>query len=183
VWTFVSDWKPEPLELTNWESVFQPAFSGHDLYVPGLGGTVFRVNAATGESEARVNPFSSIDAARYVAGGLARAPDGPLIYNVVARSGSNPVQSAGGWLVRVEPEGGATRVDYTTLVPGAPASNDACQGTFARGDRPWPPTPTATPPSFPCGVQRPGINTVPAIAPDGTIYTLSRAHVNDRYAY
>jgi outer membrane protein assembly factor BamB len=32
-------------------------------------------------------------------------------------------------------------------------------------------------------VQRPGLNTVPAIAPDGTIYTLSRAHFNDRYAY
>ena len=39
VWTFVSDWKPEPLDLAGWEPVFQPAISGHDIYVPGLGGT------------------------------------------------------------------------------------------------------------------------------------------------
>src|SRR5262249_5623475 len=143
--------------------VFQPAISGHDLYVPGLGGTVFRVNTATGQSEARVNPFPSVDPGRYVAGGLAVAPDGALIYNVLAISGSNPVQSDGSWLVRVEPEGGATRVDYATLVPGAPAANDSCEGEFGEGDLPWPPTPTAMPPSFPCGAQRPGINSVPAI--------------------
>jgi hypothetical protein len=183
VWTFVSDWKPEPLDLTGWEAVFQPAISGHDLYVPGLGGTVFRVDASNGISEERVNPFSSVDPNRYVAGGLAVAPDGAVIYNVIALSGTNPIGTTGGWLVRVEPEAEATRVAYAALVPGAPSQDDACEGVFARDDRPWPPSPTATPPSFPCGAQRPGINGVPAIAPDGTIYTLSRAHFNDRYAY
>jgi outer membrane protein assembly factor BamB len=182
-WTFVSDWKPEPLDLTGWESVFQPALSGHDLYVPGLGGTVFRVNTLTGDSEARVNPFSSIDPSRYVAGGLAVAPDGSVIYNVLGLDDSNPIDTTGGWLVRVEPEGGATRVDYATFVPGAPSATDACEGVFARSQRPWPPSSTAAPPSSPCGAQRPGINTVPAIAEDGTIYTLSRAHFNDRYGY
>src|SRR5438093_8469193 len=34
-----------------------------------------------------------------------------------------------------------------------------------------------------CGSQRPGINVAPAIAPDGTIYTVSRAHLRTRYSY
>jgi len=123
VWTFVSDWKPEPLGLTGWESVFQPALSGHDLYVPGLGGTVFRVNTDNGESEARVNPFSTIDPDRYVAGGLAVAPDGAVIYNVLGLDTSDPIGTTGGWLVRVEPEGAATRVDYAALVSGAPSES------------------------------------------------------------
>ncbi|HTR04281.1 MAG TPA: hypothetical protein VMN82_13905, partial [Thermoanaerobaculia bacterium] len=43
--------------------------------------------------------------------------------------------------------------------------------------------PGAVPPTVPCGAQRPGINVVPAIAADGTIYTMSRADNADRYAY
>src|SRR5262245_60613412 len=39
-WTFVTDWKPAPIDFTNWEAVLLPAISGHDIYVPGLGGTV-----------------------------------------------------------------------------------------------------------------------------------------------
>ncbi|HEY2798830.1 MAG TPA: hypothetical protein VGK26_13140 [Thermoanaerobaculia bacterium] len=182
VWTFVSDWKPEPLDFTGWEPVFQPAISGHDLYVPGLGGTVFRVDTATGVSEGRVNPFATIDPNTFVAGGLAVAPDGAVIYDAIALSGTEH-SAVGAWLVRVEPEGGASRVDFATLVPGAPAATDPCEGTFSRDDLPWPPTPTAVPPTFPCGSQRPGINVVPAIAPDGTIYTLSRANFIERYAY
>jgi hypothetical protein len=105
-----------------------------------------------------------------------------VIYDAVALSGPE-FNATGAWLVRVEPEGAASRVDFATLVPGAPAGTDSCEGTFSRDDRPWPPTPTAVPDTFPCGAQRPGINAVPAIAPDGTIYVLSRANFIDRYAY
>jgi hypothetical protein len=184
VWTFVSDWKPAPLELTVWEAVFQPAISGHDIYVPGLGGTVFRVDKDTGISEGRVNPFTGLDPNRYVAGGLAVAPDGAVIYNVIGLPSSEPrLSTTGAWLVRVEHEGAASRVDFATLVSGAPAADDPCQVSFSPDLRPWPPSPTAVPPTVPCGAQRPGINVIPAIAPDGTIYTLSRAHVVDRYSY
>lgn len=34
--------------------------------------------------------------------------------------------------------------------------------------------PDTIPPTTPCGTQRPGINIAPAIAPDGTIYTITR---------
>jgi outer membrane protein assembly factor BamB len=38
-------------------------------------------------------------------------------------------------------------------------------------------------PTITCGSQRPGINVAPAIAPDGTVYTISRTHFNDRWGY
>jgi hypothetical protein len=184
VWTFESDWKPEPLTLTAWESVFLPAISGHDIYVPGLGGTVFRVATETGISEGRVNPFGDIDPDRYVAGGLAVAPDGSVVYNVIGLSTPDPLAPiTGAWLVKIEQEGDASSADFATLVPGAPSAHDPCQSTFPQDQRPWPPSTTATPPTVPCGAQRPGINVVPAIAPDGTIYTVSRAHGADRYGY
>ncbi len=185
VWTFESDWRPEPLELTDWEAVFLPALAGDSIYVPGLGGTVHRVSKATGLSRGRINPFADVDPARYVAGGLAVAPDGGIVYTAIGLSVPDPGSDAtGAWLVRIAPGGtGLSKIDFGSLVAGAPAPQDSCQMSFPRSERPWPPSPTAVPPSAPCGSQRPGINVVPAIAPDGTIYTLSRAHANDRYAY
>jgi hypothetical protein len=184
VWTFETDWKPEPLSLTAWESVLQPAISGHDIYVPGLGGTVHRVATETGTSEGRINTFSNVDPTRYVAGGIAVGPDGSVFYNVIDLPENTEADVQGSWLVKVEHESDQPlRVAYSTLVPGAPAATDPCQGQFSREERPWPPTPTSMPPSTPCGSQRPGINVVPAVAEDGTIYTVSRAHHSDRYGY
>ncbi len=184
VWTFETDWKPVPLALAGWESVLLPAISGHDVYVPGLGGTIHRVATETGISEGRVNPFNDVDPSRYVAGGVAAAPDGSVVYNVIDLPANVEGDAEGAWLVKVghesdEPE----RVSFSALVPGAPAASALCQQQFSTDERPWPPTPTAVPPSAPCGSQRPGINVVPAIAEDGTIYTVSRAHHSDRYGY
>jgi len=182
VWTFDSDWKPEPLSVAGWEPVFQPALSGDDVWIPGLGGTAFRVSKETGAMRSRVNPFSSVDTGFYVAGGLAVAPDGSVVYDVFEPvSGVNPTPQ--GWLVRVSPSGAAATVLFASLVPEAPAATDACQVSFPSTQRPWPPSPDAVAPTVPCGPQRPGINVVPAIAPDGTIYTMSRADNADRYAY
>ena len=182
-WTFVTDWKPVLNDLTNWETVLQPAISGHDIYVPGLGGTLHRVATETGISEGRVNPFADVDPTRYVAGGVGVGPDGSLFYNVIDLPSNLEDDVEGSWLVRVEHEGDATRVPYSSLVTGAPAATDQCQMQFPFEDRPWPPSPTAVPPTENCGSQRAAINSVPAIAEDGTIYTLSRAHNSERYAY
>jgi len=184
VWEFDSDWKPEPLDLAGWEPVFQPAISGDDLWVPGFYGAVHRVSKETGVERARFNPFPDLDPSRYVAGGLAVAPDGSVVYNVVGLAATDPLAPiTGAWLARVDSAGQASRVDFTTLVSGAPGATDLCQGSFTQDQRPWPPSTTAVPPISPCGAQRPGINVVPAIAPDGTIYTVSRAHSSSRYAY
>ncbi|HEY1434092.1 MAG TPA: hypothetical protein VGG65_01880 [Thermoanaerobaculia bacterium] len=184
VWTFDSDWKPEPLALSGWEPVFLPAISGDELWVPGLGGTVYRVSKETGLASARVNPFADVDPSRYVAGGIAVAPDGSIVYDAVGLSAAGPLAPiTGAWLVRVGTDGTAVRADFATLVPGAPGAGDPCATSFTTDQRPWPPSTSAMPPTSPCGAQRPGINVVPAIAPDGTIYTVSRAHLNDRYGY
>jgi hypothetical protein len=183
LWTFQSDWKPEPIALTNWESVFLPVLSGESVYVPGSGGSVYRVSKTTGTG-VRINPFASVDPSVYVAGGLAAAPDGSVLYDVVGLATPDPRAGVlGAWLVRIAANGAVSTASFAALVPGAPGANDQCVGTFSQDELPWPPSPTAVPPSGPCGLQRPGINVVPAIAPDGTIYTLSRAHANDRYSY
>jgi hypothetical protein len=72
-------------------------------------------------------------------------------------------------------------VSYTTLVPDAPST---CIGRFANGQLPWPPSTTATPSAtFPCGMVRAGVNVSPAIAPDGTIYTVARVDNSFRYGW
>jgi hypothetical protein len=184
VWTFQSDWKPESADLVAWEPVFLPVLAGDSLYVPGLGGTVFRVSKATGSRLARIGPFNGIDPAIFVAGGLAAGADGSVVYNVI-RLASDPAAQdvTGAWLVRIAADETPSVVPFSALVPGAPAPTDMCLGQFSRDERPWPPTPTSVPPSAPCGSQRPGVNVVPAIGADGSIYTVSRAHFNARYAY
>src|SRR5204863_2685412 len=68
-WTFATDWKPVPnqLDLAGWEPVFHPALSGDFVYVPGAGGTVWRISRDTGAS-ASLNPFGTIDPLTFVAG-------------------------------------------------------------------------------------------------------------------
>ncbi len=187
-WTFASDWKPEPAggAVANWEPVFQPAIAGDFLYVPGFAGTVFKVSIATGDLVARIRPFGETpEPGLFVAGGLAADGAGDVFYNAVRLDPANPWASdvLGAWLVKVAPDGTAATAPFSSLVAGAPAALAPCQGTFAAGQLPWPPSANAVPGAFACGSQRPGINVIPAIAPDGTIYTVSRAHFNGRYAY
>ncbi len=87
-WLFVSDWKAIPLTL--WEPVFQPALAGDSVFVPGVGGAVFRVSKETGVGT-RINPFPDLYSGRFVAGGLAADEDGTIVYNamtLLGRAGS-----------------------------------------------------------------------------------------------
>ena len=91
--------------------------------------------------------------------------------------------------MKVTPADAASIATYASLVPGAPAAGAVnCAGTFfdlvpPRPAFPWPPYSTAVPPTEPCGSQRPGVNVAPAIAADGTIYTVSRAHFDEMVVY
>src|SRR5689334_7539643 len=60
VWQFSSDWNPPGSLLVDWEPVFHPALANGSLYVPGKGGSVFRVNKSTGVGT-RLNPFPNDD--------------------------------------------------------------------------------------------------------------------------
>ena len=186
-WTFVSDWNPEPDAgaLQGFEPVFHPVLAGDFLYVPGLGGTVHKVSKSSGREVATINPFPEVDPSRYVAGGLAADAAGHVLYDAIQLDLSDPwgADVRGSWLVRVDLDDAAATADLASLVAGAPGPTDLCTGTFPNSQRPWPPSPTAVPPSSPCGSQRVALNAVPAIAPDGTIYTVSRAHFNQQYGY
>ena len=190
-WTFFSDWKPLP---NRFEPMFQPALSRRFLYVPGAGGSVYKVDKDSGLVQARIKPFGpTIDPSIYVSGGLTTDEDGNVYYNVIKVNAADPIASDvdGAWLVKVTPRGQISKVDYTTLIPDAPAAGDLCYLTFRdvspRPPRPWPPRQPdgslAFPPQAPCQSQRPGFNVTPAIGPQGTIFSVTRAHANRAYGY
>ena len=98
IWTFASDWKPEP-NVTNglggWEPVFHPVLANGFIYVPGAGGTVYKVDKNTGKSVKQINPFATIaidTAHTYVSGPLSADVSGNIYYHYCPAklSGSRP---------------------------------------------------------------------------------------------
>ena len=183
-WSFDSDWKPEP--QIGFEPLFQPALAGALIAIPGAGGALWELDRMSGAVVRHVQPFgAAVDPDTYVAGGVAVGPDGTIYYNAIKLDHDQPLDLASqAWLVAVAPDGSARTADYADLVQGAPAADDRCIRTYPlQTPLPWPPIPPRAAPRGPCGPQRPGINATPAIAADGTIFTVSRAHYNPRYAY
>src|SRR5262249_39747374 len=143
------------------------------------GGTVFEVDARDGHQVARVNPFgTAVDPSIYVAGPLVADDRGNVYYNALRLDSSE--SATGAWLVQGRPAGTARVASFADLIPRAPTT---CVGAFTNSTLPWPPAPDALPASGPCGPQRPGLNVAPAVGPDGTVYTISRADFNERYSY
>jgi hypothetical protein len=198
-WDFASDWKPEPngpgngqsskqdrLGLGGWEPVFHAVVANDFVYVPGAGGTLFKLNQGDGSVVSRINPLGVIDPQTFVAGVPSADDQGNIYYNVIKLDATDPWGGATGtdvvdsWLVKVGADDSSGRVSYKSLVSGAPTT---CTTTYnTTTDLPWPNYKT-TPPQAACGSQRVGLNVAPAIAPDGTIYTVSRAHLRSRYSY
>jgi outer membrane protein assembly factor BamB len=189
-WSFTSDWKPAPYgNFTNgpsWEPVFHAALSGNYIYIPGAGGSVFKLTKNEGRRVARITPFGPVlDPQTFLSGPITADAKGNIYYNVLRLDAAHPWDAdvVNSWLVKVLPNNKAQIATYASLTPGAPAGRDLCLGVFNSADLPFPPNPNAVPPSVICGSQRPGLNVAPAVAPDGTIYTLSVAHQSSRTAY
>lgn len=201
VWTYVSDWKPEPsgFGLYGWEPVFHPAEANGYIYVPGASGTVWKINKGDGSVASKVtpafaaslgNPAAFLAANTYVSSPLTADATGNIYYNVIELAdpslGDPWVQNdvVAAWLVKIASSDAASVVTYASLLPGAPAGAGSCPGTFYDlNTLPWPPSPTAVPAQVPCGSQRPGVNLGPAVGADGTVYTASRAHFDAMVAY
>jgi hypothetical protein len=192
-WSFTSDWTAVGSQADFWEPVFHAVLTNGSVYVPGAGGTLFRLNKSSGAVQSRINPFGSkIDPTIFVAGVPTADGSGNIYYNAIKQFNSGAGASfyqhdiVDSWLVKVAPDNSFTMVSYsvlTTLTAAnsdpAPAASDACFTTFATNQLPWPPTPTALPPTSPCGTMRPALNAAPAIALDGTIYTVTRTQLMD----
>jgi hypothetical protein len=190
IWQFATDWNPPGSANDFWEPVFHPALANGYLYVPGNGGSIFKVNKSTGVAVTRVNPFPTDEGGTrsniYTASPITVDSAGNLYYNAVQFHDATNVYHndvIDSWLVKVTPTDSISMVSYSVLAAGAPAGTDQCTNAFSNAELPWPPSPTATPGSVTCGKQRPGINIAPAVASDGTIYTVTRAHFISRWAY
>ena len=183
IWNFASDWKPEPNGngLEGWEPVFHPVDASGFIYVPGAGGTIWKVNKTTGAAASHINPFSGTNIVvgnTFVAGPLTADSQSNIYYTVIELadpSAGDPwtvKDAVSAWLVKVKPDNTSSVATFASLVPNAPAATAiTCPAQFTRG------------PNGLCGMQRPGINIAPAIAPDGTVYIGSVAHFNSAQAY
>jgi hypothetical protein len=188
-WTVFSDWKPVPFTGGGvgpvFEPVFQPALANGYLFMPGLGGSVLRVNRDTGQIIDRFGGPQPLDSNAFVCGPIVADAAGNLFYNVIALAPNlpwnNDVRDA--WITRITPNFAVSMGHLSNLVAQAPAATAQCVGAFSNSELPWPPSPNAVPASISCGSQRPGLNVAPAVAADGSVYTISRAHFNSRYTY
>ena len=195
-WTFNTDWFAAGSSSLFWEPVYHAALANGFLYDPGKGGTIFKINKSTGAVVKRINPFgTTINANTFTASPLSADASGNIYYNVVQVTQNNPTGFLGddvvnSWLVKVAPNDTVTTVSYSTLLTQAqikgdavPRAKDCCNVSFSPTQLPWPPQPNANPQTTPCGSQRAAWNIAPAIAPDGTIYTISKGHLVSRYNY
>jgi uncharacterized protein (TIGR03437 family) len=187
VWSYNSDWKPPGSLSDFWEPVFHGVLANSDVYIPGASGSIIQLDRATGAMIQRIAPFGT-NPNTYETGPISTDSNGNLFYNaiqvVVGSAGFYTNDATDSWLVRVAPDGSFSMVSYKTLTsPEAPAGTANCLGTFTDDQLPWPPSPTDVPASSTCGTQRVGLNIAPAIAADGTIYSVTRAQFNSRYAY
>jgi outer membrane protein assembly factor BamB len=165
LWTAMSSWKPAPDNGSGWEPVFHPALSGGYVYLPGEAGMLMKIDRQTGQLIDCLQPFEENDPSRFVTSPLTVDTDGSVYYTVMKLDTLQPwtkdVEEA--FLVKVDAAGRSHKVSFAELVPKAAAGGCAT--------------------SAPCGSQRPGLNAAPAIAPDGTVYVISRAHFNSAYGY
>jgi len=192
VWSFTSDWTAPGSQADFWEPVFHVVLANGYIYVPAAGGTLFKLNTATGAVVSRINPFGSLDPTIIVAGVPTADASGHIIYNTIQQFNGGAGESfyqhdvVDSWLVKVAPDDSTAKASYSTLVTAtaanslpSPQPGDFCLGAFSDTQLPWPPSPTAVPPASPCGTMRPALNAAPAIAADGTIYTVTRTHLLD----
>lgn len=179
-WTAGSDWDPVPSPGgPRFEPVFHSALTNDFVYMPGAGGTVMELDRKTGALRRRLGLFGELDPSLYVISPIVVDEAGNIYYNTLKLAVTDPwtTDHFGAWLVKITPDGQASRASYASLVPGAPAAGALCTSAFPSSSEQMPPAPDAVAPQIPCGPQRAGLNVAPAIGADGTIYTASRTHL------
>ncbi len=201
-WEHQTGWKPEPngpgngqsskrdrLGLGGWEPVFHAVMANGYVYVPEANGTISKLAMGDGSVVSRIDPGypPTANTTNFVAGPLSADSSGNVYFNAIQLDNTQPwgadysTDIPGSWLVKVAPNDSTQKASYKSLVVNAPTT---CTTTYnTTTDVPWPNWLAGPPPTGPCGSQRVGLNVAPAIAPDGTIYSVSRAHYRSRYAY
>src|SRR5881392_3817529 len=91
-WTHNSDWKPVPFspdkDGPGWEPVYHGVLTRQAMWVPGFGGSVFRLDRNTGTGP-QIKPFgSALDPNTYAVGPLSADASGNVYYNVMQLNGA-----------------------------------------------------------------------------------------------
>jgi hypothetical protein len=182
-WLAGGDWAPVP--LATWEPSMQPVLANGFVYMPAGGATLLKIDRNTGATIGRINPFATVDYTTFMSGPPTADAAGNIVYGAfrVNLSAPSTTDITGAWLVRVTSADTATAVPFAPLVSNAPNASARCTSHFASGTVHLPPSPDAVAPTTACGSQRPGLNVAPAVAADGTIYIVSRAHLNERWGF
>ena len=129
IWRFTSDWTAAGSQIDFWEPVFHGALANGYIYVPGAGGTLFKLNKASGAVVKRINPFSGISPTIVVAGVPTVDGSGNIYYNVIQQFNAGVGVSfyahdiVDSWLVKVAPDDSIKKVSYSTLVTATAANS------------------------------------------------------------
>jgi hypothetical protein len=188
-WNFESDWKPVPNAdgALFFEPVFHGALSGDFVYVPGAGGTVFKVRKSDGSLVTRFNPFGRRKPTRdiFVTSPISVDGAGNIYYTTLKPRLRDTFfnDHSGAWLVKISAQDVIETASFSDLAIGETDGRGQCEVGFPDNGQPLPPAPDAVAPTFQCGTVRPGINAAPAIGPDGTIVLVGRNHMVSRYGY
>src|SRR6516164_6273031 len=83
IWSFTSDWKAPGSQADFWEPVFHGVLANGYIYVPGAGGTIFKLSKTDGSVVARIDPFGTLDSTIFVAGVLSADSAGNIYYNAI----------------------------------------------------------------------------------------------------
>jgi hypothetical protein len=190
IWSYQSDWKAPGNLGDFWEPVFHATLANGAIYLPGANGSIIKLNTTTGAVIARISPFGT-DPDTYEAGPITVDGSGNLFYNAVREIGLSVDHEffnkdvTDSWLVKVTSSGAFSTASYKTILDdiAQPGTSNACLGTFSTSQLPWPPSPSANPPHVNCGTARVALNIAPALATDGTIYSVARQHFDSRYPF
>ena len=188
-WNFESDWKPVPNAdgALFFEPVFHGALAGDFVYVPGAGGTVFKVRKSDGSLVTRFNPFGRRKVTRdvFLVSPISVDGAGNIYYTAFKPRLRNTffTDHSGAWLVKISAQDEIVTANFTDLAIGELDGRAQCEVGFPDNGEPLPPAPDAVAPTFQCGTVRPGINAAPAIGPDGTIVLVARNHMVTRDGY
>src|SRR5215472_5821701 len=130
-WSFTSDWTAPGSQGDFWEPVFHGVLTNGTIYVPGAGGTLFRLDKTNGAIIARINPVGAqIDPTIIVAGVPTADNRGNIYFNVIQQfNGGNGIgfyqhDIVDSWLVKVAPDDSVSKASYSTLTTATAVGSD-----------------------------------------------------------
>src|SRR5260370_26807432 len=122
-WSFTSDWEAPGSQADFWEPVFHAVLANGFIYVPGAGGTLFKLDTRTGAVMSRINPFGlKVDTSIIVAGVPTTDGNGNIYYNAIQQYNPGTGISfyahdiVDSWLVKVASGDSAAKVSYSILL-------------------------------------------------------------------